>query len=67
MRRMTIESMNGADVIAIAKKYGFQVLLADGPPVMPFLRGDPKKATPALLGALKAFRVEIIEELRSAT
>jgi hypothetical protein len=59
---MSIE--NGLDVIKVAESRGFAVLLDLGPPPMPFLRGGPKdEATDALREALRAFRLEIIEEL----
>lgn len=58
---MKIES--AADVIRIAESRGFKVCLNPGPPPMPYLKGFPDQATEALLAALKAFRVEIIEEL----
>lgn len=49
------------DVIEIAKRRGFSIRLEPGPPPMPVLRGHKKEATPALMEALKAWRVEIIE------
>lgn len=49
------------DVIDIAKRRGFTLRLEPGPPPMPVLRGDKNMATPALMEALKAWRVEIIE------
>ena len=54
---------NAQDVLNVAKRRGFQVLMNPGPPPMPILRGDPKEATPALMQALKAWRVEIMDLL----
>jgi hypothetical protein len=51
------------DVIEVARERGFDVLVNTGPPPMPFLRGNPVQATDPLMGALKAWRLEIIEEL----
>jgi hypothetical protein len=57
------------DIIAVAKARGFDVLVRPGPPPMPVLRvpaGTSRDmATPALLEALKAWRVEIMQELGS--
>lgn len=49
------------DVIDIAKRRGFSIRLQPGPPPMPVLRGKRDEATDALMEALKAWRVEIIE------
>lgn len=51
------------DVIAVARARGFKILLDPGPPPMPFLRGDTRQATQALMVALKAWRVEIMDAL----
>jgi hypothetical protein len=51
------------DIITVAKKRGFEVLVNPGPPPMPFLRGNPINATDPLMQALRAWRLEIIEEL----
>jgi hypothetical protein len=55
------------EVIECAKQRGFEVNVNPGPPPMPFLRCPNKKirsnATDALMGALRAWRVEIIELL----
>ena len=56
---------NAADVIRIAEGRGFKVLVDPGPPPMPFLRGESSKTTPALLDALKAWRLEIIDLVAS--
>jgi hypothetical protein len=57
------------DVIELARARGFSVLLNPGPPPMPVLRRpsavDSKEVTEALLGALRAWRLEIIEELKA--
>ena len=59
------------DVIAIAKARGFEVRVNPGPPPMPVLfvpgKSDRSQATPALMDALRAWRVEIIEELKDRT
>jgi hypothetical protein len=60
---MNATEMTGLDVIRLAEERGFKVLLNQGPPPMPFLRGDPDYATPALREALSAYREEIIEVL----
>ncbi len=58
------------DVIAVAKARGFKIVVDPGPPPMPKLtfRVQPDKveaqreeATPALRGALKVWRVEIMK------
>ncbi len=51
------------DVIKVARQRGFDILVNEGPPPMPFLRGDPTNATAPLMEALRAWRLEIIEEL----
>lgn len=55
------------DVIEVAMDRGFTIHVNQGPPPMPFLRGpggkDNPNATEALMTALKAWRLEIIEEL----
>lgn len=57
------------DVIEIAKQRGFMIVIDEGPPIRPILRRPPNVdkslATKTLLDALKAWRLEIIEELRS--
>jgi hypothetical protein len=56
------------DVIDLARARGFIVLLNPGPPPMPVLRRpsnvSASEVTEVLLGALKAWRVEIIAELQ---
>lgn len=52
-----------SDVIAIARERGFKVLVNKGTPPMPFLRGPVDEATPALMEALRVWRIEIIEQL----
>lgn len=52
------------DVMRVARDRGFQVLVDPGPPPMPFLRGPRTEATEALVGALRAWRVEVIEALK---
>lgn len=61
---------NATDVIAVAKSRGFSIRINAGPPPIPVLvlpagHSDSLKseATDALLGALRAWRLEIIEEL----
>ena len=55
------------DVIAVARDRGFGLRINPGPPRMPVLvvPGDVKKslATDCLMAALKAWRIEIMEEL----
>lgn len=55
------------DVIAVAEARGFKVVVKPGPPPMPVLRKPPgverSAATDALMEALRAWRLEIIEEL----
>ena len=53
------------EVIDIAERRGFKVLVKPGPPPMPYLLGKENEATPVLLDALKAWRVEIIELLNA--
>lgn len=59
------------DVIAVARERGFDVRLNPGPPPMPVLHmpagTDRKLATDTLIDALKAWRLEIIEELTPDT
>lgn len=52
---------NAEDVIKVATDRGFKFWLKPGPPPMPMISGDGTQATPALMEALKAWRVEIIE------
>ena len=57
------------DVVAVAKARGFEVKLNLGPPIMPVLccpAGTMPLATEALMNALKAWRLEIIELLGEA-
>ena len=49
------------DVIDEAKGRGFKIVVNPGPPPMPALRGQKEQATPALVEALKLFRLEIID------
>lgn len=58
------ERITAADIISFARARGFKVMIAPGPPPMPFLRGDPTNCTDALKDALIAFREEIIELLK---
>ncbi len=51
------------DVLDAARARGFEVKMRPGPPPMPYLVGKFANATPALMEALKAFRVEILELL----
>lgn len=55
------------DVIAIAKDRGFGIKIKPGPPPMPVLVApaavDITHATDVLMEALKAWRLEIIDEL----
>lgn len=55
------------DVIAVAKARGFEIHVRPGPPPMPVLHcpgNVPKSlATETLLNALRAWRLEIIDEL----
>jgi hypothetical protein len=55
------------DVIAVARDRGFDVLVKTGPPPLPVLvipaGADKRLATDALLAALRAWRLEVIEEL----
>jgi hypothetical protein len=57
-------------VIEVAKARGFDVRVKPGPPPMPVLfcpgKADKSLATDALLEALRAWRVEIINELSPA-
>lgn len=61
------------DVIAVAKARGFGIAVNPGPPPMPYLvlAGLPPEkkndATETLLNALRAWRLEIIDELTKAT
>ena len=55
------------DVIAVAKSRGLNIRIDPGPPIMPVLH-KPKgiaqaNVTEALLGALRAWRLEILEEV----
>ena len=56
------------DVIDVARSRGFDVRINPGPPVMPVLfvpaKAQKADATDVLLGALRAWRLEIIEILR---
>ncbi len=60
-----------ADFIAVAKDRGYTVHVNPGPPPMPYLKDaggkDKPQCTDALLGALKAWRLEIIDELTKGT
>lgn len=58
---MKIQS--AADVIRVAESRGFKVCVNPGPPPMPYLKGFKDQATDALLAALRAWRVEVIEEV----
>jgi hypothetical protein len=54
------------DVIAVAKKRGFTIVVEPGPPPVPMLRYskgkvDPKLANEPLMDALRAWRLEIID------
>jgi hypothetical protein len=55
------------DILGVVEARGMSVRVDPGPPPMPVLvrpRGvDRSLVSDALLGALKAFRLEIIEEL----
>lgn len=56
------------DVIAVARDRGFSIRVKPGPPPMPYLvnpNGEVPKvlASDALLAALTAWRLEIIDEL----
>jgi hypothetical protein len=55
-------------VMKVARDRGFDVFVKPGPPPMPVLvipaGADKRLATDALLAALRAWRLEIIEELR---
>jgi hypothetical protein len=55
------------DVIAVARARGFDVQIRPGPPPVPVLVRPPGSdrglATKVLMGALRAWRLEIIEEL----
>lgn len=57
------------DVIAVAESRGFKLRVVPGPPPMPVLHKPAhvprESATDALMAALKAWRLEIIEELTS--
>jgi hypothetical protein len=58
------------DVIAVARARGFDVKVKPGPPPMPVLvcpaKADKRLVTDPLLDALRAWRLEIIEELGDA-
>ena len=56
---------SAAEVMAVARDRGFQIKVDPGPPPMPYLLGQKDHATPVLLMALKAWRLEIIKELLS--
>jgi hypothetical protein len=55
------------DLLKIVEERGLKVEIQPGPPIMPVLRSSRNRtkdqATQALLGALRAFRAEIIELL----
>ena len=59
------------DIIAVAESRGFKIGVNPGPPPMPYLilAGLPaskkEDATDALMNALRAWRLEIIEELKA--
>lgn len=57
------------DVIEVAKSRGFDIRIDEGPPPMPVLMrpGTVSKdnITKALMDALKVWRLEIIEEIKS--
>lgn len=59
------------DVIEIAKARGFAFRVDPGPPPMPVLVKPPnvpkEEASPVLMEALRAWRLEIIEELQGVT
>ena len=52
-------------MIAAAQRRGFKIRVDPGPPPMPILNGDRAQATDALMQALRAWRLEIIEELQA--
>lgn len=56
---------SAADIIAVAESRGFKVLVREGPPPMPYLLGDRSQATPALMDALRTWRLDIIEEIKN--
>ncbi len=64
---MNLKSARG--VIEAARTRGFVLLINPGPPPMPVLRKPANvkesEATPALLDALRAWRVEIMDELKA--
>ncbi len=49
------------DVMQVARERGFRFEVDEGPPPMPRIVGYADRSTPALLDALKAWRLEIIE------
>lgn len=55
------------DVIAVAKARGFSIRVEQGPPPMPVLcrpgKVQVELVTDALMDALRAWRLEIIEEI----
>ena len=59
------------DVMDRARARGFEIRVSPGPPPMPMLyyqKGvSPAGATDPLMNALKAFRLEIIEEVLKET
>lgn len=62
---MTLKTVD--DVIRVAESRGLRIWIDPGPPPMPMLRVpsgvDRGLATVALMDALKAWRVDIIERL----
>ncbi len=49
------------DVMAVARSRGFRFRVNPGPPPMPEIVGHKERSSEALVDALKAFRLEIIE------
>lgn len=59
------------DVVDVVHARGFRIKLDLGPPPMPLLNrptgADKTLATEALMGALRAWRTEIIEMLKASS
>jgi hypothetical protein len=69
MARMKLKTAK--DVIGVARARGFSIRVDAGPPPMPVLvrpgKLDRSNVTDALMNALKAWRLEIIDELARET
>ncbi len=54
-----------SDIMKEARSRGLRIRINRGPPPMPEVIGPEEEKTPALLDALRAFRLDIIDEIAS--